>query len=262
MIVGRLAGKIALITGAARGQGAAEAVLFAREGAKVLVTDLLDQEGEALVAEICRAGGFAAYHHLDVTQASEWASATEMAVQLFGGLDILINNAGANMRYQVSDTTPEIWEKLIDINLTGPLLGIQHCVPLMKMRGGGAIVNVGSLAGMMGHPTTAYSSAKWGLRGLTKSAAMEFARDGIRVNAMHPGLVETPIIDPKSPFFRELTIATPLGRPGRSEELAQVVLFLASDESSFVTGVDIPVDGGLCEFGSYSGIWKRAEAGD
>jgi NAD(P)-dependent dehydrogenase (short-subunit alcohol dehydrogenase family) len=113
---------------------------------------------------------------------------------------------------------------------------------------------------MMGHPTTAYSSAKWGLRGLTKSAALEFAKDGIRVNAMHPGLVETPIIDTASPFFQELRAMTPLGRPGRAEELAQVALFLASDQSSFITGADIPVDGGLSDFGAYAEIWRRAKA--
>lgn len=254
----RLDGKVALITGSARGQGAAEAELFARHGARVVVTDVLREDGEAIAAAIRAAGGMAEFHFLDVTDAEQWNSVTASIQAEYGGLDILINNAGINRRQQLTAMAREDWNRLLDVNLTGPMLGIQACVPLLRQRGGGAIVNVGSLAGLMGHPTTGYSAAKWGLRGLTKSAALELAKYNIRVNAMHPGLVDTPILDRSSPFYRELSAMTPLGRAGRPEELAQVALFLASDESSFITGVDIPVDGGLCEFGTYHELWRRA----
>ncbi len=254
----RLEGKIALITGGARGQGAAEARLFSLEGASVIVTDVLESEGQALVAELNQDGYPAVFHKLDVADADSWKMVTEKIKDTHGGLDILINNAGINLRQQLSNMTLEEWDKLLAVNLTGPMLGIRFCTPLMQSRGGGAIVNVGSLAGLMGHPTTGYSSAKWGLRGLTKSAALEFAASHIRVNAVHPGLIETPIIDKNSPFFRQLKNMTPMRRAGTPEEMAKVVLFLSSDESSFITGIDIPVDGGLCEIGTYFEVWNRA----
>lgn len=257
---GRLEGKIALITGGARGMGATEARLFTREGAHVIVTDILETEGQTLVSELNKDGFEATFHRLDVTDAKGWEELAGNIQRSTGGLDILVNNAGINLRQQLSDMTLEDWDRLLEVNLTGPMLGIRYCAPLMKRRGGGAIVNVGSLAGMMGHPTTGYSSAKWGLRGLTKSAALEFTASNIRVNAVHPGLVETPILDRNSPFFRQLVDMTPMRRAGRPQELANVVLFLASDESSFITGVDIPVDGGLCEFGTYAELWRRAMA--
>ncbi len=253
-----LSGKIAVITGGARGMGASETRLFAREGATVVIADLLDEEGDLLAKEVSGAGGKALFHHLDVTDAGQWSTLAADLETRFGGLDILINNAGINRRHQLSATSRQDWDALLDVNLTGPFLGIQTCAPLMSARGGGSIVNVGSLAGMMGHPTTGYSAAKWGLRGLTKSAALEFASQGIRVNAMHPGLVETPIIDPESLAFQTMRSMTPLGRAGHADELANVVLFLASDQSSFVTGVDIAVDGGFSEFGAYSELWRRA----
>lgn len=256
----RLKDKIALITGGARGQGAAEAKLFAEEGATVVVTDLLDGEGERLAGEINTSQGRAVYLHLDVTSPSGWENVVTRVDQDFGGLDILINNAGINIRQMLADMKIDEWDTLLEVNLKGPLLGIRACAPLMKKRGGGSIVNVGSLAGLMGHPTTGYSAAKWGLRGLTKSAAMDLVGDNIRVNAMHPGLVETPIIDKDSPFFRELVAMTPMHRPGHVDELAKVALFLASDDSSFITGADIPVDGGLKELGAYASIWNRALA--
>jgi NAD(P)-dependent dehydrogenase (short-subunit alcohol dehydrogenase family) len=257
---GRLAGKIALITGGARGQGAAEARLFSSEGAHVIIVDILENEGRALAAEIVARGYRATFHRLDVADAGDWERLTTSLDVLKPGLDILINNAGINIRQQLTSMSTEDWERLIAVNLTGPMLGIKACVPLMRRRGGGAIVNVGSLAGLMGHPTTGYSAAKWGLRGLTKSAALELAQWNIRVNAMHPGLVDTPIIDRSSPFYAALREMTPLRRAGTPEELARVALFLASDDSSFMTGVDIPVDGGLREFGTYSEVWRRAMA--
>lgn len=257
-MAGLLQNKVALITGGARGQGASEVRLFAREGARVFVADLLDDAGEALVDEVRQAGGQADYLHLDVSNADDWARAVSLPALRDAGLDILINNAGINIRHQVTDTKREDWDRLLDVNLTGPLLGIQACVPLIKQRGArGSIVNVGSLAGLMGHPTTGYSAAKWGLRGLTKSAALELAPFNIRVNAMHPGLVETPIIDPESHTYQTMMSMTPLGRAGHADELANVVLFLASDLSSFVTGIDIAVDGGFSELAAYSEVWNR-----
>lgn len=254
----RLEGKVAVITGGARGQGAAEARLFAREGARVIITDVLETEGRALADEISAGGHQARFFLLDVTDTEGWARLAAEIERDYGGLDVLINNAGINLRQRLSDMTRPDWDRLLDVNLTGPMLGIRACAPLMRRRGGGAIVNVGSLAGLMGHPTTGYSAAKWGLRGLTKSAALDLAPANIRVNAMHPGLVETPILDKSSPFFKNLRDMTPLGRAGQPEELAAVALFLASDESSFITGVDIPVDGGLCEFGTYNELWRRS----
>jgi NAD(P)-dependent dehydrogenase (short-subunit alcohol dehydrogenase family) len=254
----RLEGRIALITGSARGQGAAEARLFAREGAHVIVSDVLEADGCAVVGEILASGGLAEFHRLDVTSPGDWQRVAAAVDAAHGGLDVLVNNAGINLRQQLTAMTRTEWDRLLDVNLTGPMLGIQACVPLLRKRGGGAIVNVGSLAGMMGHPTTGYSAAKWGLRGLTKSAALELAPFHIRVNAMHPGLVDAPILDRNSSFYRALCDLTPLRRAGQPEELARVALFLASDDSSFITGIDLPVDGGLSEFGMYSEIWRQA----
>jgi 3alpha(or 20beta)-hydroxysteroid dehydrogenase len=257
----RLEGKSALITGGARGQGAAEARLFAREGAKVVVADLLEAEGRTVVAEIVASGGSAEFQQLDVCNPDSWSRVSRELDDRHGGLDILVNNAGINLRQQLSSMSRDDWDRLLGVNLTGPMLGIQACVPLIRRRGGGAIVNVGSLAGVTGHPTTGYSAAKWGLRGLTKSAALEFAPFGIRVNAMHPGLVDTPILDRQSPFYRSLCDMTPMRRAGHVDELAKVALFLASSDSSFITGVDLAVDGGLSEFGTYAEIWRRATEG-
>lgn len=236
--------------------GAAEAELFSAEGAQVFLADVLVSEGEQLAAAIG-----ASFLPLDVTDDQQWASSARRIEQSAGRLDILVNNAGVNRRHQLSSTSREDWDTLLDVNLTGPMLGIKACLQLLQASGSGSVVNVGSLAGLMGHPTTGYSAAKFGLRGLTKSAALEFAQWNIRVNAMHPGLVRTPIIDDQSPAFQQMERMTPLGRAGDPEELAQVVLFLASDASSFITGIDIAVDGGFSELGAYSAVWNGAQAG-
>jgi len=212
------------------------------------------------VTDLCSAGSAARFCRLDVTDAEGWQQLADTINEELGGLDVLVNNAGINRRSQLTSMTEEEWSRLLEVNLTGPMLATRACAPLMRRRGGGAIVNIGSLAGLMGHPTTGYSAAKWGLRGLTKSAALEFAPWNIRVNAMHPGLVDTPIIDRESPAYRELQEMTPLQRAGTPDELARVVLFLACDDSSFITGVDIPVDGGLREFGTYGAMWRRARS--
>lgn len=253
----RLLDKIALITGGARGQGAAEATLFAQEGAHVFICDLLDAEGVAVADGINASGGRAKFLRLDVTAAENWQTVVATIEAEAGRLDILINNAGTNVRHNVSDTTREEWDRIINVNLTGQFLGIQACSPLMKRSGGGSIVNLGSTAGIMGHPVAGYSTSKWGVRGLTKAAAMELAPANIRVNTMHPGVVATPMMDPSSKVFAELVSMTPLGRAARSEELAATALFLASDDASFITGIDLPVDGGLSGFGAYGEIWRR-----
>ncbi len=253
----RLNGKVALITGGARGQGEAEARLFAREGAWVFVCDILEQQGNTLVADISASGGKASFKFLNVAEADQWTRVLSEIESEAGRLDILINNAGINVRDTLTNTSLEQWNKLLDVNLTGAFLGIQACAPLMKRHGGGSIVNLGSTAGIMGHPIAAYSSSKWAVRGLTKSAAIEFAVANIRVNAMHPGVVETPMLDASSPVFTELKNMTPLGRAAQPEEMAAVALFLASDDASFITGIDLAVDGGFSELGTYGEIWKR-----
>ncbi|GAA3731956.1 SDR family NAD(P)-dependent oxidoreductase [Streptomyces tremellae] len=254
---GRLAGKVALITGSARGQGAAEARRFAREGARVYVCDVIETDGEALAAEIRAAGGSAAFKLLDVSDADRWRQVVDEIEKEAGRLDILVNNAGINERRPLSGTTPETWSKILDVNLTGQFTGIQVCAPLMRKSGGGSIVNIGSTSGIMGHPVAAYSTSKWAVRGMTKSAATELAPLGIRVNAMHPGVVETPMMSSATELVEELVDMTPLGRAADPDELASAALFLASDDATFITGIDLPVDGGFSEIGAYGTIWKK-----
>jgi NAD(P)-dependent dehydrogenase (short-subunit alcohol dehydrogenase family) len=257
----RLEGKAALITGASRGQGAAEARLFAAEGAKVLLCDVLDDEGEA-VAEAIRGDGYTAhYRHLDVTGEADWRAAVGHAVQELGGLHILVNNAGIGLRKpSMLDISRDEWQRVLDVNLTGPFLGTQAAAPALRDSGGGAIVNIGSIAGVTGHFATAYTATKWGIRGLTKSAAMEFAPWNIRVNAVHPGIVDTAIVAGSDDFKEAMEWMTPLGRIAQPEEIATAVLFLASDEAGFVTGMDMEVDGGFASAGAYRQVLLRALA--
>ncbi len=250
-----LEGKVALITGAARGQGAAEARLFAKAGATVLIGDLLKEPGQALAKQIMADGGKAEYVELDVTAESAWRAVVAHAANRYGGLHILVNNAGVSLRGKgMITTTLAEWNRVMNVNLTGAFLGIQACAPLMRDSGGGSIINIGSAAGMTGHFATAYSTAKWGLRGLTKSAAFELAEWKIRANAVHPGIVQTPMVEQSPDFVAAMTRLTPLGRTGQSEDVASVVLFLASDAARFVTGADIPADGGLVDLGMYSAV--------
>jgi len=259
--MGRLDNKVALITGGARGQGEAEARLFIREGARVFLCDVLEKEGEALAAELS-ATGQASFLYLDVTDARTWQSVVDEIGTQADRLDILINNAGTNVRHALTKTTREEWDRMLNVNLTGQFLGIQACAPLMKSTGGGSIVNVGSTAGIMGHPVAGYSTSKWGVRGLTKAAALELAPDNIRVNTLHPGVVATPMMDPDSVLFRHLVELTPLGRAAKPEEMAEVALFLASDAASFLTGIDLAADGGFSEIATYDAVWKRLHSVD
>ena len=257
MTHGRLAGKVALITEAARGQGEAEARLFAAEGARVMLADVLDELGENVAAQI---GDDARYTHLDVRDLDSWHAAVAATEAAFGAITVLVNNAGVVRGGTVLETTPEQYLDVIAVNQLGPMLGMQAVVPSMRRAGGGSIVNISSNSGLIGIPgSIAYTSSKWAVRGLTKSAALELAPD-IRVNAILPGPVDTPMIhDPSVSAERFASIwdsVVPLGRAASPVEIAHAVLFLASDDSSFMTGSDVVVDGGRTT-GTHRGVTAR-----
>jgi 3alpha(or 20beta)-hydroxysteroid dehydrogenase len=251
--------KTVLITGASRGQGAAEARLFALGKARVIIGDVVEDEGETLAKEIRAAGGQAQFKKLDVANEKDWDEATTFAKEKCGGLDVLVNNAGVSLRgVDIAHTTREQWDRVLAVNLTGCFLGIRAAAPLMQAKGGGAIVNIGSTAGINGHFAAAYSAAKWGLRGLTKAAAMDYAEVNIRVNAVHPSILETHMTAGSQSFVDAMVAATPLGRAASVEDIAQAVMFLASEQAAFLTGIDLPVDGGFTELGVYRTVWRRA----
>jgi NAD(P)-dependent dehydrogenase (short-subunit alcohol dehydrogenase family) len=251
--------KTILITGGGRGQGAAEARLFASAGARVVIADVLDAEGEALAQAIRAAGGKAAYCRLDVTSESDWAGGITFAKSTFGALHVLVNNAGVSLRgVDLGSTTRADWDRVLAVNLTGPFLGIKAAAPLIRDSGGGAIVNIGSTAGINGHFAAAYSASKWGLRGLTKAAAMEYAPWRIRVNAVHPSIVRTPMVEGADKFIEAMEHVTALERSASLEDVAQAVMFLASEEAGYLTGIDLPVDGGFTDLGVYRQVWRRA----
>jgi 3alpha(or 20beta)-hydroxysteroid dehydrogenase len=236
--MGRVDGKVALISGGARNIGGASARMLVDEGAQVVIGDLLDDEGAALAEQL---GEAARYVHLDVTEDADWRSAVEFTVAEFGKLDVLVNNAGIFNGGQLQRYKTEQWQQMLDVNLTGPFLGMRAAADAMIAAGGGSIINTSSIEGLRGTPWAhGYVASKWGLRGLTKSAALELAPHGIRVNSLHPGRIRTPATD----AMPDDLIPIPLGRPGLPEEVATFVLFLASDESSFATGSEFVMDGG------------------
>jgi NAD(P)-dependent dehydrogenase (short-subunit alcohol dehydrogenase family) len=245
-----LHGKVAIITGGARGQGAAEAALFAQAGATVAICDVLEAEGNALANELTAKGHACRFFRHDVTSEASWAQVTSEVGAWTGGIDILINNAGIINRKGVVDTALADWSRLLQVNLTGAFLGIQAVEPTMCKRGGGAIVNISSNSAFSGHYDPAYTASKWGLRGLTRSAAMELVTDKIRVNSVCPGLIVT-ALNAGSPHLEPMIRMTPMQRAGTPEEVAQLVLFLASDASSFITGEDFLIDGGFTAGAAY-----------
>jgi 3alpha(or 20beta)-hydroxysteroid dehydrogenase len=240
---GRVDGKVVVITGAASGQGEAEAKLLAREGANVVATDLHDSTDAFAGAE-----GRIAYRRLDVTRPADWAALGEWLAAEHGRVDGIVNNAGIPFRDRLEEVSIADWDRVLAINVTGPLLGIQTVAPLMSA--GGSIVNVSSVAGLTAHFGVAYTTSKWALRGLSKVASLELGPRGIRVNTICPGYIETPMTASASPAFRETNIReTPLGRTGTVDEVAPLVVYLISDESAYVSGTEIPIDGGLSSHG-------------
>ena len=249
--MGRLDGKVALISGGAQGMGATEARMFAQEGAKVVIGDVLDAEGASVAAGIAESGGDALFVHLDVTDEEAWRSAIVAAVTTFGKLDVLVNNAAIWRGGRVADTTVEDWEAVLAVNAKGVFLGTKLAIPEMTKAGGGSIVNISSAAGLVGssrNSATAYTASKGAVRLLTKDTAVQYAKEGIRANSIHPGAVDTPMIqqvfqgDQRS--IEEARVRNPLGRIGTPEDVAYGALFLASDESSFMTGSELVIDGG------------------
>ena len=244
----RLEGKVALITGGGNGMGAEECRLFAREGAKVVIADIRDGDGRQVEAQIAEAGGEALFVHLDVSDESSWSAAIEETISRFGRLDLLVNNAGISGEGNL--TSSESWDRLMNINAKGVFLGITHAVPEMVKAGGGSIVNISSISGFVGQETIhpGYNASKGAVRILTKSAALQHAKDNIRVNSVHPGLMPPMITSSSSSWGdRDAAIAAdvPLGREGRPIEVANAVLFIASDEASYITGTELIVDGGF-----------------
>src|SRR5215510_9172501 len=245
----RLQGKVAIITGGAHGMGEAEAKMFAKEGAKVVVADVLEQEGRQVVAGIAEVGGEAIFIRLDVTNEAEWQRAVETAVTRFGKLDILVNNAGISGSAAADLLSTEAWDTVMAVNAKGVFLGLKHAIPAMQKAGAGSIVNISSISGFVGQDYIhmAYNASKGAVRIMTKSAAVQYAADGIRVNSVHPGVMP-PMRTSRgtaNPARRAQMIAqVPLGREGRREEVAYAVLFLASDEASYITGTELVVDGG------------------
>lgn len=250
--MGRVEGKVVVVTGAAGGQGAAEATALAREGAIVVATDI-HEETPAPSAGIT-------YRPLDVSRQEDWAKLSAWLEREHGRVDGLVNNAGIAFRARVHEIDPADWDRVLAINLTGPLLGIQTVVPLM--RGGGSIVNVSSVAGLTGHYPVAYTVSKWGVRGLSRVASLELGPLGIRVNTILPGYIETPMTASAPPEFRTANInETPLGRTGAPDEVAPLVVYLISDESAFVSGAEIAIDGGQTAHGGTKSLSDAVRAG-
>ena len=238
--MGRLDGKVCLITGAARGQGAAEAELFAAEGGKAWLADVLDAEGEATAS---RVGG--TYRHLDVSDEKGWQQLIDEIIDRDGRIDVLVNNAGIFRSNRMLDTPLDEFDLVMDVNCKGVFLGMRTVAGPMREAGSGSIVNISSLAGMQGAAGAfAYGTSKWAVRGMTKTAAVELARRGIRVNSIHPGLIATDMAD-QLPKVERMQRGIPLGRSATADEVARLALFLASDESSYSTGSEFIVDGGL-----------------
>jgi NAD(P)-dependent dehydrogenase (short-subunit alcohol dehydrogenase family) len=245
----RLAGKVALISGGARGIGESVGRLVAREGAKVVIGDVLEAEGRAVEAGIRAAGGDALFVRLDVTDEGDWDRAVSRTVERYGRLNVLVNNAGVGTQSRIEDTTTKEWDRVMDVNAKGVFLGTRAAIPAMRQAGGGSIVNISSQLGLVGTDNSSpqYQASKGAVRLLTKATAIQYASEGIRANSVHPGPIVTPMTerrraDPET--YRKMLSRIPLGRFGESDEVAYGVLYLASDEAAFVTGSELVIDGG------------------
>ena len=247
--MGRLENKVALISGGSRGMGAAEAEIFAAEGAHVVIADILEDEGRKTASKIAETGARCLFTNLDVLKASDWESAISTVTSAFGKLDILVNNAGVTSRMMLLETSEPEWDRVMDINTKGTFLGIKTAIQAMKYSGGGSIVNISSQMGLVGadYISPQYQASKGAVRILTKSVAIQYASDNIRCNSIHPAPIETDMtadIRDDADSFQDMLRRIPMGRYGKPEEVAYAVLYLASDESSFVTGSEVVVDGG------------------
>ncbi len=245
----RLEGKVAIITGAASGMGAATARRFGREGAKVVIADMLEDEGRAVALQIVTANGAAEFLRLDVTDEANWKAVVDATVAKFGRLDILVNNAGISGSAVDDVLDTAMWDRLMQVNGRGTFLGVKFAVPAMRAGGGGSIVNLSSISGVVGQNRihVGYNASKGAVRTLTKSAAVQFGADKIRVNSIHPGLMppmRTSGATADPTFRAKMLQAVPLGRAGEADEVANAILFLASDEASYITGAELYVDGG------------------
>jgi NAD(P)-dependent dehydrogenase (short-subunit alcohol dehydrogenase family) len=245
----RLEGKVALISGSANGMGEAEARLFAREGAKVVIADVLTEQGQQVATSIVEAGGEAQFIRLDVTNEDDWKEVVTTAVTRYGKLDILVNNAGISGSADPDLLSTANWDRLMEINAKGVFLGMKTAIPEMQKAGGGAIVNISSISGFIGQDYIhmAYNASKGAVRIMTKSTAVQYAKDGIRVNSVHPGMMPpmlTSVASADPERRRQRLSLVPMGRAGEREEVGYAVLFLASDEASYITGTELVVDGG------------------
>jgi len=246
--MGRLDGKVAIISGGAKGQGAEEARLFAHEGAKVIIGDILDSDGIQIESEIAEQGGEAKFVHLDVSSEEDWIEAVDLSMNEYGRLDILVNNAGILLMKGVEDTSSQEWDNIQNINSKGVFLGSKTVIPAMRQSGGGSIVNISSIAGLIGSKFTAYGASKGLVRTLTKSIAVNHGHEGIRCNSVHPGIIETDMVSEMigNQEGREYQLnRTPLKVIATSRDVALGVLYLASDESRYVTGSELVIDGGI-----------------
>ena len=243
--MGRLDNKVALVTGGARGMGATQAKVLSMEGAKVVFGDILDEEGRKVEEEVRGIGGDVTYLHLDVTSEKDWRSAIDLAETKYGRLNVLVNNAGIIIRKNIDETTEEVWDQVMDVNAKGVFWGVKLAIPAMRRAGGGSIINISSISGLIGRGTPAYNASKGAVRVMSKVIAIDHAKENIRCNSLHPGNVETPMSLSGSGTHADRVAQVPLGRTGTTEDVAYGVVYLASDESAYVTGIELVIDGGM-----------------